>query len=153
MVFELDFEEWFSSYKEDRGRANQTEAWNMQRHGVLLIIFILILIPIPIVKPNTNIPFTEDYYELGAAPSSLLWLLHLNPIKILHSRNYYYHSHLQIRACGWRIHTAGVWENVDSEAHIWPLGYTVLQDVGILAENRGKLTWRVFLLLIGHQRY
>lgn len=72
MVFELDFEEWFSSYKEDRGRANQTEAWNMQRHGVLLIIFILILIPIPAVKPNTHIPFTEIYYELGAAPSSLL---------------------------------------------------------------------------------
>ena len=54
-------------------------------------------------------------------------------------------------ACGWRIHTAGIWENLDSEAHIWPLGYTVLWEVGILTENRSNPTCRVFLFIIGHQ--
>ena len=55
-------------------------------------------------------------------------------------------------ACGWRIHTAGIWENLDSEAHIWLLGYTALWEVGILTENRSNPTCRVFLFLMGHQR-
>lgn len=59
-VFELDFEEWFGIYKEERGRANQAEVQNMQRHGVLILIVIRILTWIPSVKPNTNIPFIED---------------------------------------------------------------------------------------------
>lgn len=70
---------WRMIWYLQRGRANQTEVQNMQRHGVLILIVIPILIWIPSVKPNTNIPFIEDYYDLGVAPSSLL--LHLNPIK------------------------------------------------------------------------
>ena len=36
------------------------------------IIPILIPVPISIIKSNTNIPFIEDYYALGAVPRSLL---------------------------------------------------------------------------------
>lgn len=130
---------WHLQRTDGRGESKQKI---LQRHGVLTLIFTPI--PIGIANPNTNIPSIKNYCEFGAIPNSLI--ASFKSYKILQSRNYYYLFHLQISNYGWKIHIAGTWGNLDSETHIWSLGYTVLRDVGILTKNRVKINEKIIQL-------